>query len=192
LNLPFPFLFRVAPREASGSMTQNRRNTKSAAARQWRPRNGVTSLTNRTCTHAFITLLKARRGVGGGWGVGVRFCRASPRDKSSLCRARKWREQRKSEREREQVEAIGRRAEKGVHYIYLGCISGGACIPKLVSGFVVTWKIIYTCAGINAITETYVNATYSQHSFASRFALHALEGCVIYVGGLHLIKYKLL
>lgn len=77
--------------------------------------------------------------------VGVRFCRASPRDKSSLCRARKWREQRKKrvrgrgegERESEREEIGGGRGRE-VHYIYLGCISGGAWIPKPVSGLAVT------------------------------------------------------
>lgn len=74
--------------------------------------------------HARVyNILKARRGVdcgdGGGdredgSGEGVRFCRASPRDKSSLCRARKWREQRKSEKERKR-----KTGEEEVHYIYL-------------------------------------------------------------------------
>lgn len=80
--------------------------------------------------------------------MGVRFCRASPRDKSSLCRARKWREpgekRGKGTRDRRKREKMGKREKREkegsreVHYIYLGCISGGAWIPKPVSGLAVT------------------------------------------------------
>lgn len=81
--------------------------TRNPSRRQWRSWDGVTPLTNRTCTHAFITFWKLGEASPVAGRVGVRFCRASPRDKSSLCRARKWREQRKKrkgEREREREE----------------------------------------------------------------------------------------
>lgn len=124
-------LFRLLSRSRcirSGSMTQNRRNTKSAAARR-----GV-YIADESRVHARVyNVLKARRSVGGGGEYKVLSSLASATNPPFVARENgesSEKESRNEGRER------GREGSGGALYLYtyFGCISGGAWIPEPVSG----------------------------------------------------------
>lgn len=120
-------------------MTQNRRNTKSAATTMAFAERRYT--VDESHVHARVyNILKARRGVAGCGEGGCKVLsgfasrQILPLSRSKMARAEK-KEEGKEKRERQRRVGEG---EGEVHYIYLGCISGGAWIPKPVSGFAVT------------------------------------------------------
>lgn len=120
-------------------MTQNRRNTKSAATTMAFAERRYT--VDESHVHARVyNILKARRGVAGCGEGGCKVLSGfASRQILPLSRSKMARAEKKRGREREEGETgKSEEGEGEVHYIYLGCISGGAWIPKPVSGLAVT------------------------------------------------------